>query len=76
MPEESQLEALSPLAQYLWVAAGALVTAIMGLAILYWIDQEWRRLDRMGERAGDLPSQSSSRSSDRAGSQDSEDQAR
>jgi hypothetical protein len=32
-------------AEYLWVAAGALVTLALGLALLYWIDQEWRALD-------------------------------
>ena len=34
-----------PINEYVWVAAGAVMTCALGLALLYWIDQEWRTLD-------------------------------
>jgi len=38
------------LAEYLWVGVGAALTAALGGALVYWIDQEWRTLDRRRER--------------------------
>ncbi|MGD8453455.1 MAG: hypothetical protein PVJ57_16705 [Phycisphaerae bacterium] len=32
--------------EQLWVAGGALLTIGLGVALLYWIDQEWAARDR------------------------------
>ena len=31
---------------YLWVGGGAILTLVLGVALLYWIDAEWQTLDR------------------------------
>ena len=51
-------------AEYLWVGGGALLTLAIGLAVLYWIDQEWRSLDQNRPRSdepADLPTGNGSR---------------
>lgn len=40
--------------EYLWVAGGVILTLAIGLALLYWIDQEWRTLDQKRPRS-DVP---------------------
>jgi hypothetical protein len=37
-----------------WVAGGALLTLALGIALLYWIDQEWRSID-IGRRGLEPP---------------------
>ena len=37
-----------------WVAGGALLTLALGIALVYWIDQEWRSIDAK-RRESELP---------------------
>lgn len=51
-------------AEYLWVGGGVLLTLAIGLALLYWIDQEWRSLDQKRPRSDEpsaLPTENGSR---------------
>ena len=36
--------------EHLWVGGGALLTVALGVALLYWTDQEWRSRDREQRR--------------------------
>ncbi len=38
---------LSSIEQIVIVVAGVVVTLLLGWALLYWIDQEWRKLDKL-----------------------------
>ncbi len=44
---------LSGTEQVAIVAAGAVLTLLLGVALLYWIDQEWRTLDARQRRGSD-----------------------
>jgi hypothetical protein len=37
---------LETMPDWFWVAAGALVTFALALALSFWIDREWREIDR------------------------------
>lgn len=40
------------LSEKLWVAGGALLTVVLGVVLLYWIDQEWLTRDRRAAHHG------------------------
>ena len=58
-------EAVEILTQMLIVAAGVLLTLLIGGGLLYWIDREWRELDARQRRPSDP--------SDRGGTRDKPD---
>jgi membrane protein YqaA with SNARE-associated domain len=44
---------LSGAEQVVIVVAGAALTLLLGAAVLYWIDREWRELDAQHRRGSD-----------------------
>ena len=38
---------ISSIEQIVIVAAGVVVTLLLGWLLLFWIDQEWRKLDKL-----------------------------
>jgi hypothetical protein len=36
--------------EFLWIGGGAVLTLVLGVALLYWIDQEWSVIDGRARR--------------------------